>query len=63
MGLIPLAANRCTQLLLMWVLQSIFDDLKPNLRLQSLATSAGSAEHMETAVLMLGVFPPLLMLH
>ena len=36
-------------------LQSVFDDLKPKLSLQSLTSNSRSAEHMETAVLMLGM--------
>lgn len=36
-------------------LQSVFDDLKKELQLRSLANGDLAAEHMETGVLMLGV--------
>ncbi len=45
---------------MVWCLQSVFDDLKPKLSLQSLTSHSRSAEHMETAVLMLGTKPSLL---
>ena len=39
-------------------LQSVFDDLKKELQLRSLASGDLAAEHMETGVLMLGVLTP-----
>ena len=37
------------------MLQSVFDDLKKELQLRSVANGDLAAEHMETGVLMLGV--------